>query len=90
MSTYYALICDKCKEGVHAASWGGGGIDSMGTDAVVPKFLIGHRRCALRVVDEHQHEYDEYNDWNDEDANVDELLNAALDRRLAEELKEPI
>ncbi len=88
MSTYYALVCDKHRESVTAASWSCGGIGGMGAERVFPHFLVGHRRCTLRVVDEHQWEYGDYTDWTDE--NVEAMSDAAIDRAIEEDLKEPV
>lgn len=85
MSTYYAVICDQHRESVSAVSWGGGGVNGMDRENVLPRFLLGHRRCTLRIVDEHQHEYSEYTSWEAE--NADDLLDAALDRTIEENLK---
>lgn len=64
MSTYYSIVCDKCKEKVafvcqnFPARWGWMG----GADKEVPAFIEKHEECLehLRIISEHDPRYDEY------------------------------
>lgn len=68
MSTYYSLVCDKCKE---ETSFVGRWFPDMWgwmADArdVVPLFVQKHEPClgSLRVISEHDDRYGEYSEFD--------------------------
>ena len=61
MSTYYYLVCDKCKELVDGASRTAGGHCGhlCNSDIYLPPFIVKHESCdKLRVVNEHAFEFE--------------------------------
>lgn len=71
MSTYYYIVCDKHQVQCPACSSVGNGGPMVGKNEWLSKFIYDHRSCwwgglgsgrgsALRVVDEHAPEHDEY------------------------------
>ncbi len=77
MSTDYSLYCEKHKHIVGVCSDGySGPMNQCGWE--LAGFIITHRNCALRVVDEHKEDacedvFKEYKEWDN--ANWKDLLN---------------
>lgn len=69
MSTYYSLVCDRCKEETSLVSHGMTTGWMAGADKNVPAFMAKHLECGpgntLRVVSEHEDEYGSYTEFAD-------------------------
>lgn len=62
MSTYYYLVCDKCREIVDGASRTAGGVGChlCNSSEYLPPFIVRHSDCdSLRIVNEYQFEFEE-------------------------------
>lgn len=70
MSTYFSLAYDQHKEITYAASTSGG-YSHLGDSAItLPKFIITHRDCPLRVICEHDDKFPyDYVEWNKDNYN---------------------
>jgi len=66
MSTYYALICEDCKEKVDGASRTAGGYSALveGPACLIP-FIITHAGCHVEIISEHDERWcsDDYFEW---------------------------
>jgi hypothetical protein len=76
MSTYYFVLCEGHMERSDAASKlvGGNVVPLADSDATLLKFLVWHKGCRLRVVDEHADEVTDegnrYTEWTEENVNA--------------------
>lgn len=79
MSTYYYLICDKHKEMCDGASRtaGGGACHLCDSQITLPKFIVAHQDCPLRVASEHEDTYETHTEWNEK--NCLEMYNLQRD-----------
>jgi hypothetical protein len=75
VSTYYSMVCDKCRQEVSLASVGMlGSARAMGEHAELLAFLTVHLNCGeddklpLRVVSEHSREYEDYAEFQPQEA----------------------
>jgi hypothetical protein len=73
MSVEYYLKCDKHKEYCHCSSDGLSGPLNQ-VDRSFPHFVISHRNCDLRVIDEHQVDDDNFDSLEIDITNYEEFF----------------
>lgn len=64
MSVEYYLVCDKHKEKAWACSDGLSGPQNQATSRTAG-FIITHRKCSIKIIDEHCESCEDYTDWDD-------------------------
>lgn len=74
MSVKYYLVCHKHKEKIWTCSDGFSGPRNQLTgNRTLAAFIITHRECDIRIIDEYNEECEEYKEWSE--LEWEEMLN---------------
>ena len=67
MSTYYYMVCDRCREKTDAARGSSAGVGHLvNSDKTLLPFIVAHAGHAVRILSEHYEGSDiyDYTEWH--------------------------